>query len=415
MFIFEDTKIYIMAPANTASGGPLLLHQLCYNLRKRNIDAYMVYINIGNNEPIHVFYKKFNLPYVQTKDIINKNENILITCETITDIIYNEEVSCLRKVIWWLSVDFFLNDHNFTSHLNSMNILKTKFIKKYTFDKNIEIIHFVQSYYARQFLIFNGIKNELIHDLSDYLDPIFTENLEVSLKANKRNIVVFNPKKGFEYTSKLINLASKKYNIEWIPIINMTPEQVNDTLRLAKVYIDFGNHPGKDRIPREAAMCGCCIITGKMGSAQFFEDVSINEEYKFEDIDENLNNILNKIKYIFDNYNAEIENFKNYRLKIMNEYKIFQKEIDVIFERAFKNKPRIILEYSNDITSAWLDKINKKYHVVYITNINNAKYVHLNDRIIPIINYDMAQKYINDNEIDNVISVKSEISITKME
>lgn len=44
MFIFEDTKIYIMAPANTASGGPLLLHQLCYNLRKRNIDAYMVYV-----------------------------------------------------------------------------------------------------------------------------------------------------------------------------------------------------------------------------------------------------------------------------------------------------------------------------------------------------------------------------------
>ena len=406
MFIFEDTKIYIMAPANTASGGPLLLHQLCYNLRKRNIDAYMVYINIGNNEPIHAFYKKFNLPYVLTKDIINKNENILITCETITDIIYNEQVSCLRKVIWWLSVDFFLNDYKFTSHLNSINILKTKFIRKYNFDKNIEIIHFVQSYYARKFLMLNGIKNELIYDLSDYLDPIFTENLELSLNTTKKNIVVFNPKKGFEYTSKLIDLASKKHEIEWIPIINMTPEQVNDTLRSAKVYIDFGNHPGKDRIPREAAMCGCCIITGKMGSAQFFEDVSINEEYKFEDIDENLYDVLDKIKYIFNNYNTEIEKFKQYRKKIMHEYKIFQKEIDIIFERTFRNKSRVILEYSNDITSAWLDEITKKYHIAYITNITNGKYVNLNGRIIPIINYDMVQKYINDNEIDKVVFVK---------
>ena len=186
----------------------------------------------------------------------------------------------------------------------------------------------------------------------------------------------------------------------------MTPEQVNDTLRSAKVYIDFGNHPGKDRIPREAAMCGCCIITGKMGSAQFFEDVSINEEYKFEDIDENLYDVLDKIKYIFNNYNTEIEKFKQYRKKIMHEYKIFQKEIDIIFERTFRNKSRVILEYSNDITSAWLDEITKKYHIAYITNITNGKYVNLNGRIIPIINYDMVQKYINDNEIDKVVFVK---------
>lgn len=30
------------------------------------------------------------------------------------------------------------------------------------------------------------------------------------------------------------------------------------TMRKAKVYIDFGFHPGKDRIPREAVMCGAC-------------------------------------------------------------------------------------------------------------------------------------------------------------
>ena len=30
-----------------------------------------------------------------------------------------------------------------------------------------------------------------------------------------------------------------------------------------KLYIDFGGFPGKDRLPREAVMHDCCIITGK--------------------------------------------------------------------------------------------------------------------------------------------------------
>jgi len=34
-----------------------------------------------------------------------------------------------------------------------------------------------------------------------------------------------------------------------------------------KLYVDFGKHPGKDRMPREAAVHGCCIITGRRGAA----------------------------------------------------------------------------------------------------------------------------------------------------
>lgn len=51
----------------------------------------------------------------------------------------------------------------------------------------------------------------------------------------------------------------------------------------SKVYIDFGNHPGKDRIPREAAISGCIVITGKRGAAAFAEDVCIPETYKFDE------------------------------------------------------------------------------------------------------------------------------------
>lgn len=42
--VYSNTKIYVVASANVATGGPELLHQLVYNLRKYlNINAYMYY------------------------------------------------------------------------------------------------------------------------------------------------------------------------------------------------------------------------------------------------------------------------------------------------------------------------------------------------------------------------------------
>ena len=45
--------------------------------------------------------------------------------------------------------------------------------------------------------------------------------------------------------------------------------------RRGQVYIDFGHHPGQDRLPREAAACGCLVVTGTRGSAGFHADVPL--------------------------------------------------------------------------------------------------------------------------------------------
>ena len=39
--------------------------------------------------------------------------------------------------------------------------------------------------------------------------------------------------------------------------------------------MDFGFHPGQDRLPREAALLKNCIITNREGSAAFYKDVPI--------------------------------------------------------------------------------------------------------------------------------------------
>ena len=50
-------------------------------------------------------------------------------------------------------------------------------------------------------------------------------------------------------------------------------------------YIDFGPHPGMDRLPREAALAGCIVITNREGAAAHDEDVPLPPEYKFRKFD----------------------------------------------------------------------------------------------------------------------------------
>jgi len=139
---------------------------------------------------------------------------------------------------------------------------------------------------------------------------------------------LYNPKKGFEFTKELINYSN---DLKWIPIQNMTTQEVHELLKESKVYIDFGNHPGKDRFPREAAISGCCIITGKKGSAAYYDDVPIADCYKFDDSNENIPHIVNKIKECMEKYDTKIYDFSYYREFILNEYEIFEKDVQELF------------------------------------------------------------------------------------
>jgi hypothetical protein len=116
-----------------------------------------------------------------------------------------------------------------------------------------------------------------------------------------------------------LKLVEEAKDIQFVPIKKMPREEVIKLLQKAKVYIDFGYHPGKDRLPREAAILGCCVITGKRGSAKFFEDVPIPDEYKFEDKEESIPEIIDKIKDCFENYEERYKDFEYYRQFIKNE------------------------------------------------------------------------------------------------
>ncbi|URZ09111.1 hypothetical protein [Clostridium felsineum] len=324
--MFRDSKIFVVCIAKYTTGGIELLHQFVYKLNKLGLNAYMFYVGETTEDPVPDEYKKYNISCVT--EIEDDPNNLLIVPEVMTMFLY--KYKNIRKAIWWLSIDNYYASIELLEKNRDNPKLKA-FIQdfKYFDFKDKDVLHLAQCQYIIDTLKKEGITN--IYYLSDYLNRDFIEkNSSLNLK-NRENIVVYNPKKGLEFTEKLIKAGN---SINWKPIINMTRDEVITLLRKAKVYIDFGNHPGKDRIPREAAICGCCVITDKRGSANYFEDVPIDASFKFEDSEENIPAILNKINSCTQNFSTESMNFNNYRKIIKNSEAEFENQIMNIFENS---------------------------------------------------------------------------------
>lgn len=330
MRINLNSKIYVACPASFATGGPELLHQLVYELVKLGFDAYMYYYNQEENKnPVHEAYHDYRNGFVDS--IEDCRNNILIVPEVQTNLLY--EYNNIQKVIWWLSVDNYYGFLRARLKINEV-LLRALYSLKlyprqniYKFNKEEPILHLVQSEYARQMLKSYGIGKILY--LSDYLNKGFIEQQLNNNSLKKENIVIYNPKKGLAFTKKLMKQA---VNIKFVPVVNMTRQQVLKLLATAKVYIDFGNHPGKDRLPREAAISGCCVITGKRGSAKYYEDVMILDEFKFDESVNNITSIIGKINCCFENFEEESLKFNDYREKIKSEEREFIKDIVRIFK-----------------------------------------------------------------------------------
>jgi hypothetical protein len=354
--VFADTKIYIACPANSVTGGPELLHQLAYHLRNDlQIHAFMYYYDFrpGKFEsPVHSEYRVYELPYVlEIPKNDDNSKNILIVPEVHKALKLLLNFINIRKGIWFLSVDNYyiskltkrnyfiqrainkISERIFKKRLLDFDITSqevlSKLIQKYDYrtDPLLKLANFYMTNTYRGLRWFSELKP--LYYLSEYLNKSFLETQTDISK--KEDIVVYNPKKGFSFTKKIISSAK---DIKFIPLINMTREEVIKILQRAKVYIDFGNHPGKDRIPREAAILGCCVITGKRGSAAFFEDVPIPDEYKFEDKEESIPKIIEKIKDCFKNFEERYKDFEYYREVIRNEPQKFIEDLKKIFVKV---------------------------------------------------------------------------------
>ena len=319
-------KIVVGCPSYRFTGGPTLAHQLCAELSNQGFESSMYYYNVREKKKVqHPNYTNFNLKY--TTELQDDENTIFIAPETNPDML--RSIKKGKKVIWWMSVDNYF-DKYLTSRRNK--ILNIGGLLKFNIDRK-DTFHFAQSQYAIEFLENRGIDKKKIFYVSDYLDDIFIENSSKHVSVNKNDVILYSPKRGFEFTKLLIK---KIPEVKWIPLQDLTQKEMISLMQSSKLFVDFGNHPGKDRIPREAVINGCCIITGSKGSAKNDIDINILREFKFEESDIKIDEIVNKILNILENYNANYELLKDYRKKIMSEHQKFIDDVSNAFDILMK-------------------------------------------------------------------------------
>jgi hypothetical protein len=327
----KQSSIYILCPANIATGGPESIHVLCEALIKRGHNAKIVYLNEaypgGGGHPGHGWvdrsemwrgyisaegkhpdYEKYKTK--STAEITDHQDNLLIAPEIFLNAI--NDYSEIQKAIWWLA-----------SRMDDDGYYK----EDQWFHTDDSVHHFHNSQAAE--MMFKMYQDQFPQDSCYQLETYVNLDFD-KLPEKKENYIAYNPKKGMEFTQKVIE--------EWgdqavfVPIVNMTRDQVKRTLDKAKVYIDFGHHPGRERMPREAVLSGCCVIVGFRGSAKWHRDVPIGRKYKFITGATNFApTVCDVIKQCFSDYPKTSQDFDHYRRVLKANPAQFELDVDKIF------------------------------------------------------------------------------------
>lgn len=313
----SDSIIYVVTSGNVVTGGPRDLHKLAYDLR----DLYkvkkvvMYYLDPKQENPVAAPYERYGLEF--TREIEDDEKNILIIPEI--NIHRFSHLHRIKKIVFWLSIDnYYLSREYFRRHPLMGRINKLLFQLKSQhylwFERELKDIpyHLTLSYYVYDHLRKNGIDNAFL--IVNHIDPIALAQTFDS--AMKKDVVAYTPRRGYAFTKKIIDASP---DIAFTAIINMSYEQVVSTLKEAKVFLDFGHHPGRDQPPREAALLGCCVITGRRGAAKFFEDIAIPDDCKFTEHRWDIPKIQKKIRSFLRNYETETKKFDDYRKQIRGE------------------------------------------------------------------------------------------------
>lgn len=306
-------RVFIISPADIATGGTELLQQFARCLTDYGIEAYMVYPEAERAKcPVPESFWKYGVRYVT--QYVDSRDSVLVLAETRID--HANLCKKGRVMVWWLSVDNYIRSYKTWIKDDNFDIFHLK--------QRTNVIHFVQSYYAKDFLEKQMNITEGVHFLKDYINDEITEIGALHGSLYKRgHICLYNPAKGYEKLEPVIKACRE--DIKWIPLSGYTPGQMAELMCRARVYVDFGPHPGKDRIPREAAVCGCCILTNREGSAAYREDVGIPESYKIEDTAD-VEMVLEKIYDLTDHYEDRIKDYSDYREAIRREKGEFVEE-----------------------------------------------------------------------------------------
>ena len=293
-------KILHLCPPKFASGGTEGIHHLISELNKCGADAKIWYVGGGNDAQPPKF-RHYGCPYVT--ELPAGFDGVLMFPEIWADWATDTRFKDCKIVINWQGIDVY---YWYTKPEDRFKFLQIKDAK-----------HITMSEYGIDHLHSLGVTS--IFKLNDCINQ---EYLEQDIDGRERgNAVLYNP-----VEIKLSDMQKQvfaKSNVEFKPLRGYTQDQLINLFLTSKLYIDFGSFNGRERLPREAVGCGCCILTSTNGTAGYYLDNPIPDKYKLDDVDE----AVYMIQYVLDNYETCRHDFDEYRNTMRNDNKEYPQQV----------------------------------------------------------------------------------------
>lgn len=322
-------KILILIPTWT-TGGAEALCQLADELKQQNfqVNFLVVFDNLTNIEKKYyngnwyicaqhnnliptIYQNKYITEYLNYDFILN-NSSLVIFPEIWVDLI--PFFYPAKAALYWLSI------HNFYAcHLNTIS----KLLVAHNRPDFLNCIHLSDSPWIKKELQKINVNSTLIEaPISKY----YTENISDSFE--KKDTIVFNPKKGSELAHLYKNLNP---NNNYFALENLTEQQVIEALDSAKIYIDFGHFPGKDRIPREALARGCIVFLHNQNCASDYDSFPIDDYFRFNQVDIQNGILQNKVEKALKEFEHTSKKQANARAQLYYEHAKFNLQIHNLF------------------------------------------------------------------------------------
>jgi hypothetical protein len=321
------SSVLVICPADAMTAGPEALHQLVAELNDQGQPAAIVYHPFDREAATPEPYRKYNVPVARYADAAG---TLIVFPEIFPTLALR--VRHARAAIWWMSVN------NYTC-VRYESVLRDKIRYARNLLKGRRpwrgmaalrgLTHLAQSRYAELFLSEHGIAGAPLSDpIPVYLEPDYLAALAQRLPTPRQDVILYNPTKGAKVTAQL-----RAAFPQWVfrPLRGLDRAALADAFLGAKLYVDFGHHPGKDRLPREAAIHGCCVITGRYGSAANPVDVPIADRYKLDVRDVGfVDRFGEEVSRIFEDFETASEDFAAYRTAIAREPMNFREQVTAL-------------------------------------------------------------------------------------
>ncbi len=313
-------KILVVCPSNMTTGGPEALHQLVSHMRDMGLPAYIVYTPYHKPAQLPAAYQKYNVEVSAYEDTEN---NFIIFPEIYPMLAL--KVKHAKAAMWWLSLDNFLERKNISKIRDAYHYFRAVVRGRKPLlgvSAVRHITHFAATHYVADYLAAHDIASI---PLSDSMNEQFLSKYSNMDKSIKQNIILFNPTKGKQITQKIREQFSQ---YQFIPLRGYKEEELSKLFFSAKLYIDFGHFPGAERLPREAAIHGCCVLSGKLGCAANSFDFPIKPQYKLDTLDKDfMQQFAAMTQSIFNDFDYHFQEFEPFRQYLLKTPMVFKQQI----------------------------------------------------------------------------------------